>query len=60
MTSEVEGPYDPKDPYNKWYEEGKPTIPGLPAMDHYIRRRPDIIEASFEWLRRQLEVNKPW
>lgn len=26
ITSEVEGPYDPKDPYNKWYEEGKTTI----------------------------------
>lgn len=26
MTSEVEGPYDPKDPYDKWYEEGKVTI----------------------------------
>lgn len=23
-------------------------------MDHYVRRRPDIIEQSFEWLKHQL------
>lgn len=26
MTSPIEGPYDPKDPYNKWFEEGKEII----------------------------------
>lgn len=26
ITSEVEGPYDPKDDYAKWYEEGRQTI----------------------------------
>ena len=24
------------------------------SMDHYVRRRPDIIEQSFEWLRQQI------
>lgn len=26
MTSYIDGPYDPNDTYNKWYEEGKETI----------------------------------
>lgn len=28
----------------------------VPDMDHYIRKRPEIIEKSFEWLKEQIEI----
>lgn len=30
------------------------TYMRVPDMDHYIRKRPDVIEASFSWLRNQI------
>lgn len=30
----------------------------VPDMDHYIRKRPDIIEQSFAWLQEILDANK--
>ncbi len=27
----------------------------IPDMDHYIRERPEIIEASFEWFSKQVK-----
>jgi hypothetical protein len=28
------------------------------GMDHYIRKRPDIIDQSFEWLKNQLDQQR--
>ncbi len=30
----------------------------IDGMDHYIRKRPDVIDQSFEWLKTQLSLNE--
>ena len=42
----------------KAYANGAPvTYMRISDMDHYVRRRPDIIEESFSWLRDQMEAD---
>ena len=40
--------------YNARQADVSITYLRIDDMDHYIRKRPDVIEQSFDWLKEQL------
>jgi hypothetical protein len=40
-------------------EAGAPiTYFRIEGMDHWLRKRPDVIDQSFEWLKEQLRLSE--